>query len=68
MRFGAVIVSDDSDLAELVEGNHQYNVSTPAGVDSLISDSVEAFGRVAIVVNNAAVSAHHRPFFKIKLE
>jgi len=31
-------VSNDSDLAELVEWNHQDRVSTPAGAKSLISD------------------------------
>jgi hypothetical protein len=31
-------VSNDSDLAELVERNHQDRVSTPAGAESLISD------------------------------
>jgi len=29
---------------------------------------METFGRVDIVVNNAAISAHHRSFLKIKLE
>jgi NAD(P)-dependent dehydrogenase (short-subunit alcohol dehydrogenase family) len=29
---------------------------------------VGAFGRVDIVVNNAAISARHGPFLKVKLE
>jgi hypothetical protein len=32
-------VSNDSDLAELVECNHQDSVATPAGAESLTSDS-----------------------------
>jgi hypothetical protein len=38
-------VSNDSDLAELVECSHQDCVSTPADIESQISDWVKAFGR-----------------------
>ncbi len=55
-------VSDDSHLAELVECNHQDSVSTPAGAESLTSDSAGAVGRIDIVVNNGAISTRHRPF------
>jgi NAD(P)-dependent dehydrogenase (short-subunit alcohol dehydrogenase family) len=55
-------VSNDSDLAELVECKHKVSVSPSAGAEALISDSVKAFGRVDIVVNNAAISTLHGSF------
>ena len=63
-------VSNDSDLAELVECNHQDSVSTPAVPSrrSQITDSVKALGRIGIIVNNVLISTRYRPFVKSSSE
>ena len=52
-------VSNDSDLAELVERSQRDSVSSPVGTESQVSDAVKAFGRIGIMVNNEAISARH---------
>jgi hypothetical protein len=52
-------VSNDSDLAELVESSQRDSVSSPVDTESQTSDSVKAFGRIGIMVNNAPISARH---------
>ena len=49
-------MSNDNDLAELVECNDKIDPPTFAGADLPIGDLVKASGRIDIVVNSAAVS------------
>src|SRR3990170_1802009 len=79
LKAGLIVVVADLDTVEPDEGrltgeenaDHVSYVSTdvsvPAQVDHLVSETVERFGRVDVLVNNAAVSPREE-FLDTRLE
>ncbi len=79
LRAGVIVVVADLDTVESDRGRRtnkgdadyvsyvSVDVSVPAEVDHLVSDTLERFGRVDVLVNNAAVS-RREAFLDTKLE
>lgn len=78
-RDGAAVVVNDIDAATCKEAAEDIgppalavcaDVSTPEGAALVVSSAIEAFGRLDVLVNNAALFATvpHRPFVEIPVD